>query len=201
MKIYTRTGDLGETALFAGPRVGKDMPRIEVCGTIDELSAAIAVARAEPLDADADRLLARVLHELFAIGAELATPDPAARGFQWIGPEHVKALEAEIDRREQGLPPLDEFILPGGTRAAALLHLARAVCRRAERRFVTLIRRCEEPISLVLMAYLNRLSDLLFVLARCENARAGRTDVVWRKPAKDESRESRVESRESEDRR
>jgi cob(I)alamin adenosyltransferase len=192
MKIYTRTGDLGETALFAGPRVGKDMPRIEVCGTIDELSAALAVARAEPLDAEADRLLDRVQHELFAVGAELATPEPAARGVQWIGPEHVKALEAEIDRRQGGLPPLDEFVLPGGTRAAALLHLARAVCRRAERRLVTLIRRNEEPISLVLMAYLNRLSDLLFVLARCENARTGRPDVVWQKPQREEA--SKVES-------
>jgi cob(I)alamin adenosyltransferase len=186
MKIYTRTGDLGETALFAGPRVGKDMPRIEVCGMIDELNAALGVARAEPLGEEADQLLDRVQHELFAIGAELATPEPAARGVQWIGPGHVDALEGEIDRREPGLQPLTEFILPGGTRAAALLHLARAVCRRAERRLITLIRHSEEPVSLVVMAYLNRLSDLLFVLARCENARAGRPDVVWRKPGKDE---------------
>ena len=182
MKIYTRTGDLGETSLLAGPRVGKDMPRIEACGTIDELNAALGVARAEPLEAEVDRLLERVQHELFAVGAELATPDPAARKVQWIGPEHLKALEADIDRHQETLPPLRHFVLPAGTRAAAGLHLARTVCRRAERRLVTLIRRSEEPISLALLAYLNRLGDLLFVLARYENARAGREDVLWRKP-------------------
>jgi len=187
MKIYTRTGDLGETALFAGPRVGKDMPRIEVCGTIDELSAVLGLVRAEPLREEVDRLLDRVQNELFAIGAELATPDPAAQGVRWIGPEHVKALEADIDRFEQVPPPLEQFILPGGTRLSAMLHLARAVCRRAERRLVTLIRRSEEPVSLVLMAYVNRLSDLLFVLARWENVQAGRPEVVWRKPWREEA--------------
>ncbi len=187
MKIYTRTGDLGETALLAGPRVGKDMPRIEVCGTIDELNAVIGLARAESLEAEADRILARVQNELFSIGAELATLDPVAKGVRWIGTDHVKALEAEIDRYGQGLSPLAEFILPAGNRAAAALHLARTVCRRAERRLVTLVRRSEEPISVVLMAYLNRLSDLLFVLARYENARAGRADVVWRKPGGEEA--------------
>jgi cob(I)alamin adenosyltransferase len=188
MKIYTRTGDLGETGLFAGPRVGKDMPRIEVCGTIDELNAVLGTVRAEPLRAEVDTLLDRVQNELFAVGAELATPDPAAQGVRWIGPEQVKALEADIDRHEQALAPLGQFILPGGTRVAAMLHLARTVCRRAERRLVTLIRRSEDPISLVLMAYLNRLSDLLFVLARDENAQAGRPDVVWRKPSREEPR-------------
>jgi len=182
MKIYTRTGDLGETGLFAGPRVGKDMPRIEVCGAVDELNAVLAVVRAEPLEAATDGLLQRIQNELFALGAEVATPDPTRQGVQWIGPEQVKALEAEIDRCEEGLPPLEHFVLPGGTRAACNLHLARTVCRRAERRLVTLIRRSEEPISLSLMAYLNRLGDLLFVLARCENARSGREDVVWRRP-------------------
>jgi cob(I)alamin adenosyltransferase len=179
MRIYTRTGDLGETGLFAGPRVGKDMPRIEVCGTIDELSALLGVVRAESLEPELDGLLQRVQNELFGFGAEVATPDPAVQGLQWIGPEQVKALEADIDRHEQTLPPLQQFILPGGTRAAASLHLARTVCRRAERRMVTLIRRSEEPISLALMAYLNRLGDLLFVLARYENARSGRTEVPW----------------------
>jgi cob(I)alamin adenosyltransferase len=182
MRIYTRTGDLGETALWAGPRVGKDMPRIEVCGTIDELNAVIGLARAEPLSAEIDRVLKRVQNELFAIGAELATPDPVAKGVRWIRPEEVKGLEADIDRCEEGLPPLGQFILPAGSRAAAVLHLARTVCRRAERRLVTLLRRSEEPISVVLMAYLNRLSDLLFVLARSENARAGGADVAWQRP-------------------
>ncbi len=194
MKIYTRTGDLGETGLFAGPRVGKDMPRIEVCGAVDELNATLGMARADTLDPDTDRILERVQHELFAIGAELATPDPARHGVQWIKREHVLALEADIDRRDAELPPLREFILPGGTRTAALLHLARAVCRRAERRLVSLIRHCEEKISLVLIAYLNRLSDLLFVLARAENARAGRGDVAWRKPQVDREGEVGVAS-------
>jgi cob(I)alamin adenosyltransferase len=187
MKIYTRTGDLGETALWAGPRVGKDMPRIEVCGTIDELNAVVGLARAESLDDEVDRLLARVQNDLFSIGAELATPDPVAKGVRWIGPDHVKGLEADIDRYEQGLSPLTQFILPAGTRAATALHLARTVCRRAERRLVTLVRRSEEPISVVLMAYLNRMSDLLFVLARHENARGGRADVVWQRPGRDEA--------------
>jgi cob(I)alamin adenosyltransferase len=182
MKIYTRTGDLGETALFAGPRVGKDMPRIEVCGAIDELNATIGVARSEPLDGEVDRLLDRLQNELFAVGAELATPDPAAHHVRWIGPEHVKAIEADIDRYEQGLPRLEQFILPGGTPAAATLHLARTICRRVERRLVTLVRQSEEPISVVLMAYVNRLGDLLFVLARHENFRAGRGELPWKKP-------------------
>jgi cob(I)alamin adenosyltransferase len=191
---------LGETGLFAGPRVGKDMPRIEICGAIDELNAGLGLARAEPLAAEIDGLLKRVQTELFAIGAELATPDPAAQGVRWIGPEHVKALEADIDRYGEALPPLEQFILPGGTRPAAMLHLARTVCRRAERRLVTLIRRSEEPISLVLMAYLNRLSDLLFVLARCENAKAGRPDAVWRKPSREEPRRDEKEAEREEGR-
>jgi cob(I)alamin adenosyltransferase len=183
MKIYSRTGDLGETALFAGPRVGKDMPRIEVCGEIDELNAVLGMVRAKPLQAEVDRLLCRIQNELFSIGAELATPDPVAHGLRSIGSDHVKALEDDIDRYEQPLAPLDQFILPGGTAVAADLHLARTVCRRAERRLVTLVRHSRETISLVLMAYLNRLSDLLFVLARYENAQAGRPDVAWQKPA------------------
>jgi cob(I)alamin adenosyltransferase len=171
--------------LYAGPRVGKDMPRVEVYGTIDELNALVGVVRAAPLEPEVDRILQRVQHELFAVGAELATPDPAAEGVRWIGPKQVKTLEADIDRHEQGLQALGQFILPGGTPQAASLHLARTVCRRAERRLVTLIRRSDEPISLVLMAYLNRLSDLLFVLARRENARAGGADVAWEKPGRE----------------
>lgn len=189
MKIYTRTGDLGETALFAGPRVGKDMPRIEVCGAIDELNAAIGIVRAKSIHAEVDRILDRIQNELFAIGAELATIDPVAKGLHWISPENVKLLEDDIDRYQQSLPPLDWFILPGGTPAAASLHLARAICRRAERRLVTLVRHSEEPISLVLIAYLNRASDLLFVLARYVNSQSGRPDVAWKKPASAKSPE------------
>lgn len=181
MKIYTRTGDLGETGLFAGPRVGKDMARIEVFGTIDELSAVLGVVRAEPLPEDLDSLLARIQNELFDLGAELATPDPVAHGTRTLASADVQVLEADIDRLEQELAPLKVFILPTGTRAGAELHLARAVCRRAERRLVTLIRQSQEPISLVLMAYLNRLGDLLFVLARVANASAGRPETPWQK--------------------
>lgn len=179
MKIYTRTGDLGETGLLAGPRVGKDIARIETYGTVDELNAAIGVVRAEDLPESIDRLLDRVQHELFEVGAELATPDPVSRGLRTIGRPQVAALEAEIDSYEARLAPLSAFILPGGTRAAAALHLARTICRRAERRLVALIREAGLEISLDLLAYLNRLSDLLFVLARAANADAGRPDVPW----------------------
>jgi cob(I)alamin adenosyltransferase len=181
MKIYTRTGDLGETGLFGGPRVGKDMARVEVVGTLDELNAALGLVRAESLPEDLDALLARLQNELFEIGAELATPDPAAQGTRTIGSLHVQALESEIDHFEQEIAPLTAFILPAGTRAAAGLHLARSIARRAERRLVSLVRHSQEPISLVLLAYLNRLSDLLFVLARVANARAGRQESFWRK--------------------
>lgn len=183
MKIYTRSGDLGETGLFGGPRVGKDMVRVEVYGTVDELNAVLGQVIAESVPDDIGRLLVRIQNELFEVGAELATPDPVAKGTRTIGPDQVRALEAEIDRYEKELPPLSSFILPGGTRPAAALHMARTVCRRAERRLVSLVRDSHEPISLVLMAYLNRLGDLLFVLARAVNARAGQPDIPWRKPA------------------
>jgi len=182
MGIYSRKGDLGETGLLTGPRVGKDIARIEALGTIDELNAALGVVRAEPLAGPMDRLLERLQHELFEVGAELAAPDPVTRGTRTIGPQHVQALEAEIDAGDSSLAPLAGFILPCGVRAAAALHLARTVCRRAERRLVTLVRESGGEISLVLLAYLNRLGDLLFVLARAANAAAGVGDVPWRKP-------------------
>jgi cob(I)alamin adenosyltransferase len=166
MKIYTRTGDLGETGLFGGPRVGKDMARIEAFGTVDELNAVLGVVRAETLPDDVDQVLERIQRELFDLGAELASPDPVKQGTRKIDRGNVSALEAQIDRFQESLQPLDKFILPGGNRAAALLHLARTVCRRAERRLVTLVRHSQEEISLPLLAYLNRLSDLLFVFAR-----------------------------------
>jgi cob(I)alamin adenosyltransferase len=180
MKIYTRTGDLGETGLFGGPRLGKDAARIEAYGTLDELNAVLGLVRAEPLATEIVELLARVQAELFQMGAELAAIDPVAKGTRSLAATHVEALEAEIDRWEQTLPPLRNFILPAGVRAAALLHLARAVCRRAERRLVRLIRSSQEPISLVLLSYLNRLGDLLFVLARVANQQAGMADIPWK---------------------
>ncbi len=180
MRIYTRTGDQGQTALFGGPRVDKDVARVEAYGTVDELNAVLGLVRAETLAAEVDQVLARIQGELFEVGAEIASVDPVARGTRTIGPGHVAALESDIDRFDAALAPLRQFILPGGTRAAALLHLARTVCRRAERRVVTLARQSPGEISLVLVAYLNRLGDLLFVLARQANAAAGVPDVPWR---------------------
>ncbi|MHC4403865.1 MAG: cob(I)yrinic acid a,c-diamide adenosyltransferase [Planctomycetota bacterium] len=182
MKIYTRTGDEGQTGLFRGPRVPKDAPRVEGYGAIDELNAALGLARARPLPDEIDRLVERVQHELFEIGAELSTPTAGRGGEPAFGAERVEAIEADIDRLETELQPLRQFILPGGTEEAAALHFARAVCRRAERRLVTVIRETDGEISPVFLPYLNRLSDLLFVLGRWINARAGRPDVPWRGP-------------------
>ncbi|HEX7448869.1 MAG TPA: cob(I)yrinic acid a,c-diamide adenosyltransferase [Pirellulales bacterium] len=179
MKIYTKTGDRGDTGLFGGPRVRKDDPRIEAYGTVDELNAVLGLVRCEPLDAPLDDLLATIQSELFDLGAELATPEPQRLGTRTLAAAHIARLEAAIDQHEAALEPLKAFILPGGTRAAALLHLARTVCRRAERRLVTLADR--EVISADLIIYLNRLSDLLFVLARSVNRAAGLADVPWKK--------------------
>ena len=182
MKIYTKTGDDGETGLFGGPRVAKDAPRIEAFGTVDELNAVLGLVRTQRLDASIDALIGQIQNELFAVGAQLATPNPAAHGTQMIGPAHIGALEAAIDRHQAGLEPLNVFILPGGAPAAAYLHFARTVCRRAERRLVTLVGESSEPISSDLVVYLNRLGDLLFVLARSVNRTAGAGDVPWKKP-------------------
>jgi cob(I)alamin adenosyltransferase len=184
MKIYTKTGDDGETGLFAGPRVQKDDLRIEAYGAVDELNSVLGMARAEQPPVDIDQLLASIQNELFAVGAELATPDPAKHGTDLIGDAHIAALEAAIDRYETGLEPLKQFILPGGTKAAAALHLARSVCRRAERRVVTLFDEPDAHVSERMIRYLNRLSDLLFVLSRAANSAAGCADVAWQKPAR-----------------
>jgi cob(I)alamin adenosyltransferase len=181
MKIYTKTGDSGETGLFAGPRVRKDDLRIEAFGTVDELNAVLGLARTEGLPAEIDSLLASVQHALFDLGAELATPDPQSRGTNLVSPAHIKKLETAIDRFEATLPPLQAFILPGGCRGAALLHVARGVCRRAERRVVTLAEQKDVVLSDLVIAYLNRLGDLLFVLTRAVNQAAGQDDVLWQK--------------------
>jgi cob(I)alamin adenosyltransferase len=180
MKIYTKTGDEGQTGLFGGPRVPKDDPRIEAYGTVDELNATLGVARAAGLPVPIDVVLARVEHELFALGAELATPEPDSHGTALVSAGHVTMLESDIDRFEEQLVPLRQFILPGGTPGAAQLHVARTVCRRAERRLVTLAG--QQSISPTLVIYLNRLADLLFVLSRAANAAAGQADVEWQKP-------------------
>lgn len=179
MKIYTRTGDDGTTGQFAGPRVGKDAARIEAFGTVDELNSFLGLARSEGLPAAIDVLLERVQRQLFELGAELSCPEPHKHGLCKLGQADVAALEQAIDAFDGPLPPLKAFVLPGGTRSAAALHVARAVCRRAERRLVALLQTSPEPISPALLAYLNRLSDLLFVLARAANAAAGQPDVFW----------------------
>jgi cob(I)alamin adenosyltransferase len=186
MKIYTRTGDAGETGLFGGARVAKTHPRVEAYGAVDELNACLGLAAAwSDAPALAERLSV-VQARLFEVGADLATP-PETKAAGWVprvDPAWVAALEAEIDTMEAELPPLTQFILPGGSRAAATLHLARTVCRRAERR-VLAARAAGEDVSEVVATYLNRLSDWLFVAARLANARSGVDDVPWTPPARD----------------
>jgi cob(I)alamin adenosyltransferase len=180
MKIYTRTGDAGDTGLFGGQRVAKTHPRVEAYGVVDELNACLGLAVAWCDDAD---LAARLLHiqaRLFDLGSDLATP-PESKAGAWVGrtqPEWAATLEADIDAMERELAPLTSFILPGGTRTAALLHLGRTVCRRAERRVVG-ARDAGEDLSEAVSVYLNRLSDWLFVAARLANARAGVPDLPW----------------------
>lgn len=182
MKIYTKSGDEGETGLFAGPRVPKDDLRIEAYGAVDELNATLGLARAQVLPSELDEIVERIQHELFSLGAELATPQPEAHGTDLIGQEQVECIEAAIDHWESRLPPLNFFVLPGGTSASASLHMARCTCRRAERRVVSL-RRSGQLVSRDVLAYLNRLGDLLFVLARAANYETGVADIAWQKPA------------------
>ncbi len=182
MKIYTRTGDAGSTGLFGGPRVSKDDDRIEAYGTVDELNAALGMARAADPGETMDAHLQAIQSELFSIGAELATPDPDQHQLRIIGATHIAQLEAWIDEYEAQVEPLKHFILPAGCAASANLHLARGICRRAERRVVTLVRHHETNVSEELMVYLNRLGDLLFVLARAANQRLQIPETKWQKP-------------------
>lgn len=181
MKIYTRTGDTGETALFGGGRVRKDHPRTSAYGDVDELNSAIGVARAAAPTEMFDDLLDGVQRDLFAIGGRLATPEPEkvakAIAKAVLPPERVASLERVMDEAEGELPPLRAFVIPGGTPKAAAFHLARTVCRRAERGAVRLAR--EEEVPAEILVYLNRLSDLLFTLARLANHRAGAGDATW----------------------
>lgn len=179
MKIYTKTGDGGETSLFDKTRLSKADARVEAYGEVDELNACLGAARATRLDADLTGVIEQIQCELFAVGARLADPSAkiAARVEKaTVGDAEVTQLELMIDRLEEQLPPLRRFILPGGSTAGALLHLARTVCRRAERRVVSLGPGAVDPVIIV---YLNRLSDLLFVMARVANQRAGTTEVEW----------------------
>ena len=173
-KIYTRTGDAGSTGLGDGTRTGKDSVRIVAIGEVDELNSLLGLLLCEELPADVAQLLVGVQHRLFDLGGELSIP-----GATLLDATAATELEAAIDHYNAELAPLREFILPGGTRAAALTHLARSICRRAERALVTLA--ATEPVSDAGRRYVNRLSDLLFVLARHLNLSAGRADVLWQK--------------------
>lgn len=179
MKIYTKTGDGGETGLLAGQRVAKDHPRVEAYGTVDELNAMLGLARAAGLPQEVEAVIQRVQNELFNLGSQLAAGAPALLPIPLITDQNVTALERDIDRFELSLAPLHVFILPAGGLAAASLHVARTVCRRAERRVVTLAATPGEAVSQIAIRYLNRLSDFLFVAARLANAQAGAGDVAW----------------------
>lgn len=173
-RIYTRTGDAGETGLGDGTRTPKDHARIEALGAVDELNSTLGLVLAETLGEPVRRCLTAVQHDLFDLGGELSIPGHTA-----IAEAHIARLEQILDRFNGELPPLEEFILPGGSRAAALCHVARTVCRRAERRLVGLTR--TEAVSPLCQRYLNRLSDLLFVLSRTVNRDAGVADVCWQR--------------------
>jgi len=179
VKIYTKTGDSGETSLFDNTRVSKADARVDAYGEVDEMNACLGAARAAGVDAETSALIEALQKDLFALGARLADPSSKIAGRVTkasIGEADVQRLEQAIDRLESTLPPLRRFILPGGSPAGALLHLARTVCRRAERRVIGLGPGAVDPI---LVVYLNRLSDLLFVMARAVNHRAGAPETEW----------------------
>jgi len=178
MKIYTKTGDGGQTSLFGGTRVGKDNPRVAAYGDVDELNANLGLARAVAADGEIAAELVRLQRDLFAMGALLA--DPSGTVGQKISKARIEdadvtRLEQVVDKFESELPPLTNFVLAGGSLCGAALHLARAVCRRAERSIVAL----EPAVDPLLLKYINRLSDLLFVLARAANHRAGAPETTW----------------------
>ena len=184
MKIYTRTGDAGDTALFGGGRVSKDHHRVAAYGTVDELNASVGVAVAAVASAEIRERLADIQHDLFAVGASLATRPPRGdrarpKGLPDLPMGRVAEMEAWMDAADSELAPLRAFIVPGGSPGAAALHLARTVSRRAERAVVHLA--TLESVDEGIVVYLNRLSDLLFTFARLENRRAGTPDVEWRK--------------------
>lgn len=181
MKIYTKTGDAGQTGLFGGGRVSKDDPRVEAYGDVDELNAFLGTARSVEMMPRIDEVLVPVQRDLFSIGALLATPDLEKMhdhlAKAQIDDSRIASLEQEIDACDRELEPLRAFIVPGGTPKAAALHVARTVCRRAERRVIHLQKEVEIPQ--IVVVYLNRLSDLLFTLARVANTRAGAGEVTW----------------------
>jgi cob(I)alamin adenosyltransferase len=172
-RIVTRTGDDGTTGLGDGSRVGKDSPRVEVMGNLDELNSAIGCVLAEELPAGVESALAAVQNDLFDLGGEICIPGRSA-----LWDAHLEEIDRRLEALREPLPPLRDFVLPGGTRAAAACHLARAICRRAERSLVALGR--VESVSALSIKYLNRLSDLLFLAARTINARAAAPETIWK---------------------
>lgn len=178
MKIYTKTGDHGETSLFGGGRVSKSAARIEAYGTVDELNSFIGLARSQGVSERAELMLHEIQQELFVLGADLATPHDARVTIPRIEEPHFAKLESWIDELDEQVEPLRFFILPGGTPGAAALHIARTVCRRAERRVITA--KANSSISDHCVVYLNRLSDLLFTMSRYENAQAGIAESKWK---------------------
>ena len=182
MKIYTKFGDAGETALYGGTRLGKDEPRIEAIGTVDELNAYIGYAQTLVEDTDLSELMARVQNHLFDVGADLATPATHTKAAEFrISADFTTEMEVAIDTLSAELPPLTNFILPGGCTAGAILHIARVVCRRSERCVVRLTR--EAQVNPEILRSLNRLSDLLFTLARTVNFRAQTPEPIWKSQA------------------
>jgi cob(I)alamin adenosyltransferase len=197
-RIYTRRGDRGDTDLVGGPRVPKDSPRIDAYGTVDELNAALGLARAEnaaqlrrsPACRELDTILRRLQNELFDLGGELATPPEVFReGMFRVAAEQVRALETLMDRCQRDLQPLRSFVLPGGGRVSAHLHVARTICRRAERDVLRLMRR--EAIGEWPLAYVNRLSDLLFVLSRWIGHHLAEAEFLWERPLRHEAAQRR----------
>jgi cob(I)alamin adenosyltransferase len=179
VKIYTKGGDNGETSLFGGTRVSKADVRVDAYGEVDELNACLGAARAALEDMDLEQAIVLIQQELFAVGARLADPAAHIAGRVTkaaVTAEAIQRLEQTIDRLEQELPPLRRFILPGGGTAGALLHLARTVCRRAERRVIAL---GSDAVDAIVIVYLNRLSDLLFMMARAANRRSGIIEIEW----------------------
>jgi cob(I)alamin adenosyltransferase len=180
MKIYTKTGDLGQTGLFRGTRVAKHDPRVEAYGNVDECNAMLGVSLCHIKHPEIHSIVSALQHDLFEIGADLATPPQNQEDSQWrIDSAMTEKLESSIDHFEKQLPQLSNFILPGGSLAGASLHYARTVCRRAERSVTKLAE--QRPINPEIIRYLNRLSDLLFVLARAENHHSGSPETKWKK--------------------
>ncbi len=177
MKIYTKKGDTGETSLFGGQKVLKSSKRIDTYGTVDELNSIVGAASSYSIDSTTRQLLNVIQKQLFVLGADLSTPFSRKEKINRIGKSEIEFLEHSIDELEKSLEPLISFILPGGSQAGAQLHVARTVCRRAERLAVECLQ--EEDISEISIKYLNRLSDFLFMLARFENMKAGKEEIKW----------------------